>query len=167
MGVVAGVPAVAQASPLNAAQSAAASTQPIYLNTHYSFAERAADLVSRMTLAEKTAQLQTSNAPAIPRLGVQQYTYWSEGQHGVNRLGADTAAGSQGELNPNATSFPVNFASTMSWDPELIYQETTAISDEARGFLEVALGDRTEQPRPVRVELRRSRLLGADGQHGP
>lgn len=36
-------------------------------------------------------------------------------------------------------SFPTNFASTMSWDPQLIYQETTAISDEARGFLDKSL----------------------------
>ena len=139
IGLVAGVPAGAQASPQRATQSAAASTPPIYLNTHYSFAERAADLVSRMTLPEKVAQLQTNNAPAIPRLGVQQYTYWSEGQHGVNRLGADTAAGGQGDLDPAATSFPVNFAATMSWDPQLTYQETTAISDEARGFLDKSL----------------------------
>lgn len=67
--VVAGVPAVAQASPQSAALSAADSTQPIYLNTHYTFAERAADLVSRMTEAEKVAQLQTNNAPAIPGSG--------------------------------------------------------------------------------------------------
>ncbi|WP_206319085.1 glycoside hydrolase family 3 C-terminal domain-containing protein [Actinacidiphila epipremni] len=135
--VVAGVPAVAQASPRGAGHSAA--SPPVYLDTHYSFAERAADLVARMTLPEKVAQLQTNNAPAIPRLGVQRYTYWSEGQHGINRLGADTAAGSQGELNPAATSFPVNFAATMSWDPQLTYQETTAISDEARGFLDKSL----------------------------
>ncbi|WP_037914272.1 glycoside hydrolase family 3 C-terminal domain-containing protein [Actinacidiphila yeochonensis] len=136
--VVAGLPAVAQASAGGSAQSVA-STQPIYLDTHYSFAERAADLVSRMTLAEKVGQLQTNDAPAIPRLGVQKYTYWSEGQHGINRLGADTAAGGQGELDVTATSFPVNFASTMSWDPELTYQETTAVSDEARGFLDKSL----------------------------
>jgi beta-glucosidase len=118
---------------------AGSSVQPLYLDTSYSFAERAADLVSCMTLTEKVEQLQTSNAPAIPRLGVQQYTYWSEGQHGINRLGADTAAGGQGELDAQATSFPVNFASTMSWDPGLVYQETTAISDEARGFLDKSL----------------------------
>jgi beta-glucosidase-like glycosyl hydrolase len=113
---------------------------PIYRNTHYSFAERAADLVSRMTLAEKVQQLQTNNAPAIPRLGVQQYTYWSEGQHGLNRLGADTAEGGQGAVDDvHATSFPVNFASTMSWDPSLMYDETTAISDEARGYLDKSL----------------------------
>jgi beta-glucosidase-like glycosyl hydrolase len=122
------------------AATAATSTVPIYLNTRYSFAERAADLVSRMTLSEKVQQLHTNNAPAIPRLGVQQYTYWSEGQHGLNRLGADTAEGGQGAVDDvRATSFPVNFASTMTWDPSLTYQETTAISDEARGFLDKSL----------------------------
>jgi len=147
--LVAAVPVTAQATPRTAARSATAAppacpiagstVQPLYLDTSYSFAERAADLVSCMTLSEKVAQLQTNNAPAIPALGVQQYTYWSEGQHGVNRLGADTAAGGQGDLDAQATSFPVNFASTMSWDPSLVYQETTAISDEARGFLDKSL----------------------------
>ena len=127
-------------APTAAPPGAARAGQPIYLDTHYSFAERAADLVSRMTLAEKAAQLQTNNAPAIPRLGVQQYTYWSEGQHGVNRLGADTDRGRvRAESTCTATSFPVNFASTMSWDPELTYKETTAISDEVRGFLDKSL----------------------------
>jgi len=81
-----------------AATAAPKAATPIYLDTHYSFAERAADLVSRMTLREKVQQLHTNNAPAIPRLGVQQYTYWSEGQHGLNRLGADTAEGGQGAV---------------------------------------------------------------------
>ena len=35
------------------AQQALADTTPIYLDTHYTPQERAADLVSRMTLAEK------------------------------------------------------------------------------------------------------------------
>ncbi len=75
----------------------------IYRDTRYSFAERAADLVSRMTLAEKVAQLRTNSAPAIPRLGVQQYTYWSEGQHGVNALGANTNTGAtQAARTPRA-----------------------------------------------------------------
>jgi beta-glucosidase len=137
--ILSGGLAQAQAAPAHRSQVPAPSSVPIYLNTAYSFAERAADLVSRMTLSEKVQQLHTNNAPAIPRLGVQQYTYWSEGQHGINRLGADTNAGGQGELNVTATSFPVNFASTMSWDPNLVYQETTAISDEARGFLDKSL----------------------------
>jgi beta-glucosidase len=111
---------------------------PLYRNAHYSFAERAADLVSCMTLAEKVSQLPTNSAAAIPRLGVQQYTYWSEGQHGINTMFADTNNGGvTGGIH--ATSFPVNFASTMAWDPRLTYQETTAISDEARGFLDKSL----------------------------
>jgi beta-glucosidase-like glycosyl hydrolase len=154
VGLVAAIP-VSQAAPepaaaadTTAATAAAtppacpipgSSIQPLYLDTKYSFEERAADLVSCMTLSEKAQQLHTNNAPAIPRLGVQQYTYWSEGQHGINRLGADTAAGGQGELDAQATSFPVNFASTMSWDPSLVYQETTAVSNEARGFLDKSL----------------------------
>jgi beta-glucosidase-like glycosyl hydrolase len=122
----------------SAAGTSPASPLPIYLNTHYSAEARAADLVSRMTLPEKVAQLSTNSAPAIPRLGVQQYTYWSEGQHGVNSLGANQDNGGNGG-SPKATSFPTNFASTMSWDPSLVYQETTAISDEARGFLDKSL----------------------------
>ncbi|WP_394619900.1 glycoside hydrolase family 3 C-terminal domain-containing protein [Lentzea sp. JNUCC 0626] len=127
-GVVASLPAVAAAET------------PIYRDTWYTFAERAADLVARMTLPEKVRQLHTNNAPAIPRLGVQQYTYWSEGQHGINRLGGDAGGGGQGSVdNVKATSFPVNFAAAMSWDPALIHAETTAISDEARGFLDKSL----------------------------
>lgn len=138
--VLVGLGAVVAWSSPSVAATASRSPTPIYLNTKYSFAERAADLVSRMTLAEKAQQLQTNNAPAIPRLGVQQYTYWSEGQHGLNRLGADAAEGGQGAVDDvHATSFPVNFASTMSWDPRLVYDETTATSDEARGYLDKSL----------------------------
>ena len=115
-----------------------ASSTPIYLNTSYPFQARAADLVSRMTLAEKVAQLSTNSGPAIPRLGVQQYTYWNEGQHGINTLGADqNNGGVSGGVH--ATSFPTNFASSMSWDRTLLYQETTSISDEVRGELDKSL----------------------------
>jgi beta-glucosidase-like glycosyl hydrolase len=115
-----------------------ASSAPIYLNPSYPFAARAADLVSRMTLSEKVAQLSTNTAPAIPRLGVQSYTYWSEGQHGINTLGADNNNGGVSG-GVHATSFPTNFASSMSWDRNLMYQETTAISDEVRGTLDKSL----------------------------
>jgi beta-glucosidase-like glycosyl hydrolase len=136
--VTAGIGITAMATPGASAGTTANSDTPIYLDTHYSFQARAADLVSRMTLPEKVAQLNTNSAPAIPRLGVQQYTYWNEGQHGVNTLGANQNNAGNGGA-PQATSFPTNFASSMSWDPSLVYQETTAISDEARGFLDKSL----------------------------
>jgi hypothetical protein len=44
--------------------SYAQNIKPIYLNTAYSFRERAADLVSRMTLGEEVLQLHTNFAPA-------------------------------------------------------------------------------------------------------
>src|SRR5437588_6883778 len=55
-----------------------ADTTPIYQNRSYSPAERAADLVSRMTLPEKASQMISSRAPAIPRLGVPAYGWWNE-----------------------------------------------------------------------------------------
>ncbi|SDM81667.1 glycoside hydrolase family 3 C-terminal domain-containing protein [Actinacidiphila guanduensis] len=134
IGLVGTLAATAGAAPAHGA----APKVPIYLDTAYSFQERAADLVSRMTLDEKAAQLKTNSAPAIPRLGVQQYTYWSEGQHGVNALFADTDPGTV-TGGVHATSFPTNFAASMTWDKSLMYQETTAISDEARGFLDKSL----------------------------
>lgn len=119
-------------------RSAIRASPPIYLDTSYSFPERAADLVSRMSLDEKIQQLHTNSAPAVPRLGVQQYTYWSEGQHGINTLFANTNPGSV-TGGVHATSFPTNFAASMSWDKGLMYKETTAISDEARGLLDKSL----------------------------
>jgi beta-glucosidase len=126
------------ASSIAAPAPRKAEPAPVYLDTHYSFEERAADLVSRMTLPEKVLQLHTNDAPAIPRLGVQRYTYWNEGQHGINRLGANTNPGDV-TGGAHATSFPTNFAATMSWDPALMQRETTAISDEIRGELDKSL----------------------------
>ncbi len=67
-----------------AAGPAQAATPPPYLDTQRSFEARAADLVSRMTLEEKAAQMQNA-APAIPRLGVPAYDWWNEALHGVAR----------------------------------------------------------------------------------
>ncbi|HKM92673.1 MAG TPA: glycoside hydrolase family 3 C-terminal domain-containing protein [Prolixibacteraceae bacterium] len=102
-------------------------TKPIYLNTSYSFEERAADLVSRFTLEEKQSLLGNNMAP-VPRLGVKAYNTWSEALHGV--LGfANADAGIQGP-----TSFPNSVALGAAWDPDLIRREAKAISDEARAI---------------------------------
>ncbi len=100
---------------------------PVYLNTSYSFEERAVDLVSRLTLEEKESLL-GNNMAAIPRLGVKQYNVWSEALHGV-LSGAVPAAGIQGP-----TSFPNSVALGSSWDPELMQMEANAIVDEARAI---------------------------------
>jgi beta-glucosidase len=99
--------------------------RPIYLNPAYSFKERAADLISRMTPEEKQSQLGNTMAP-IPRLGVNHYDFWGEALHGV--MGRNNNSGM------TATSFPNSVAVGATWDPELIKRETKVISDEARGF---------------------------------
>jgi beta-glucosidase-like glycosyl hydrolase len=126
---------------LLALPGAAAASDPPYRDPSLPPAERAADLVARMTLQEKAAQLSTTNAPAIPRLGVQEYAYWSEAQHGVNAFwGGDATAPAGVDINSvKATSFPTNLSSSLAWDPSLMRRETAAISDEARGFLDPSL----------------------------
>ena len=64
------------------------STLP-YLNPTLAPEQRAADLVSRMTLEEKVSQTMNSSA-AIPRLEVPAYDWWSEGLHGIARSGYAT-----------------------------------------------------------------------------
>src|SRR5690349_9880151 len=124
-----------------APSSAAVAATPAYQNTSLPPAERAADLVSRMTLQEKAAQLSTTNAPAIKRLGVQEYAYWSEALHGVNAFwGGDATSPTGVDLNNvKATSFPSSLSESLAWDPALMRRVTTAISDEARGFLDPSL----------------------------
>jgi beta-glucosidase-like glycosyl hydrolase len=110
--------------------------QPVYKKTSFSFAERAADLVSRMTLDEKLAQLSSTNAPAIDRLGVQSYSYWNESQHGIYFLQANDPVRRQPTWfnRITAPSFPTNLAASLSWSPRLIHRTADAISDEVRGF---------------------------------
>ncbi|HYT23479.1 MAG TPA: hypothetical protein VEW05_24975, partial [Candidatus Polarisedimenticolia bacterium] len=52
-----------------------------FRNPSLPIAERVDDLVSRMTLEEKVGQM-VQAAPAIPRLGIPAYNWWSEGLHG-------------------------------------------------------------------------------------
>ena len=97
------------------AQSPAA---PLYKDPSAPLDARVNDLVSRMTLAEKVSQL-VNAAPAIERLGVPAYNWWSEGLHGVARAG-------------RATVFPQAIGLAATWNPALMRQVATAIADEAR-----------------------------------
>jgi beta-glucosidase len=53
-------------------------------NTKLSFEQRVNDVVSRLTLEEKVAQMMNA-APAVPRLGIEAYDWWNEVLHGVAR----------------------------------------------------------------------------------
>ena len=80
--------------------------------------KRVEDLVARLTLEEKAAQM-LHEAPAIPRLGVPAYNWWNEGLHGVARAGI-------------ATVFPQAIALAAMWNSERLHEVAVAISDEAR-----------------------------------
>jgi beta-glucosidase len=112
---------------------AATSPTPIYLNRAYSPTERAADLVSRMTLAEKAQQMISSKPPAIPRLGVAAWGWWNESNHGVNALQYDPNANAT--TLTNTTSYPSDLSMGSTWNPDLVYQEAGKISDEARDIV--------------------------------
>jgi beta-glucosidase len=89
-----------------------------YLDPSLPLDERVNDLVSRMTIEEKTSQMQDV-APAIPRLGIPAYNWWNEGLHGVARAG-------------NATVFPQAIGLAATWDTELVHRVADVISTEAR-----------------------------------
>ena len=95
-----------------------AAQQLPYRNTSLPFEQRAADLVSRMTLEEKVSQMKDV-APAIERLGIPAYNWWNEALHGVARSGL-------------ATVFPQAIGFAATWNDSLIYRMATVISDEAR-----------------------------------
>lgn len=91
---------------------------PAYLDPGLSSETRAADLVARMTLAEKASQIQ-HEAAAVPRLGVPAYNWWSEGLHGVARAG-------------EATVFPQAIGLAATWDVDLVHGVADAIGTEFR-----------------------------------
>ena len=94
------------------------SDPPIWRDPLQPLPARENDLIRRMSLAEKVAQLQ-NDAPSIPRIGLPAYNYWNEALHGVAN-------------NGNATVFPEPVGAAASWNPELLHQEGTVIGIEGR-----------------------------------
>jgi beta-glucosidase len=91
---------------------------PIWRDPAQPLRARIEDLIRRMSLAEKVAQLQ-NGAPAIQRLGLPAFNYWSEALHGVAANGV-------------ATVFPQAIGMAATWDPDLIRQEASVIGIEGR-----------------------------------
>jgi beta-glucosidase len=89
-----------------------------YLNPDLSIEERVNDLVGRMTLDEKIGQM-VNQAPAIERLGIPEYNWWNEGLHGTARAGL-------------ATVYPQAIGLGATWDEDMMFRVSTAISDETR-----------------------------------
>ncbi|KAL8058446.1 hypothetical protein ABFX02_03G018700 [Erythranthe guttata] len=95
--------------------------------------ERARDLVSRLSLEEKISQL-VNTAPAIPRLGIPDYQWWSEALHGVaGSMVADSGITFGGTIGA-ATSFPQVILTAATFDENLWYRIAKAIGTEARAI---------------------------------
>ncbi len=92
--------------------------------------QQAEALVAQMTLEEAASQL-LHQSPAIERLGVQEYNWWSEALHGVARAG-------------RATVFPQAIGMAAAFDPAFLQTEAEAIATEARAKYNAAVkyGDR-------------------------
>ena len=93
--------------------------------------EKATALVAQMTIEEAASQLLHSS-PAIPRLGIPAYDWWSEALHGVARAGT-------------ATCYPQAIGLGATFDRELLQKIAGSIALEARAKYNAysRLGDRT------------------------
>ncbi len=89
-----------------------------FQNPELSIEARVDDLVSRLTLEEKTGQMLHAS-PAIPRLGIPAYNWWNECLHGVARAGI-------------ATVFPQAIGLAAMWNEPLLRRVAEVIADEAR-----------------------------------
>ena len=95
-------------------------SRPAYLDPSRPIDQRVNDLIGRLTLEEKAAQLNHLNT-GVPRLGIPMWGGWNQTLHGV-------------WSKEPTTLFPAPIALGATWDPALIREDADAMSDEARAL---------------------------------
>lgn len=90
-------------------------------DTKLPFAQRVNDVVSRLTLEEKVAQMLNAT-PAVPRLGIPAYDWWNEVLHGVARTPY------------KVTSYPQAIAMAATWDTNSLYRMADYSALEGRAI---------------------------------
>src|SRR5262245_42150419 len=105
---------------LAACAAALAQETPPYLDPARPLDRRVADLIGRMTLAEK-AECLFHNSRGVPRLKIPAWGGWNQCLHGIFSRQVTTL-------------FPVPIAQAATWDPPLVRELTGAIADEARAL---------------------------------
>ncbi len=100
--------------------AAQSSPTPTYLDPSKPTEQRIADLIGRLTIEEKAAQLNHLNTGVL-RLHVPAWGGWNQTLHGV-------------WSKEPTTLFPAPIAMGATWDPELVHTITDAMSDEARAL---------------------------------
>ncbi|MGL6259417.1 glycoside hydrolase family 3 C-terminal domain-containing protein [Vibrio sp. WXL210] len=109
--------------------------------------ERAADLVSRMTVDEKISFF-GSRIPESERLGLPYFEWYGEALHGL--------------IAWNCTQFPQNIAMGCTWNPDLMFDVATAISNEARALKNV--GEKELMMFSPTVNMARDPRWGRNGE---
>lgn len=96
--------------------------------------QRVNDVVNRLTLEEKVAQMLNAT-PAIPRLGILAYDWWNEVLHGVARTPFKT------------TVFPQAIAMAATWDTSSLFKMADFSALEGRAIYNkaIALGRTKER----------------------
>ena len=89
-----------------------------FQNPNLSSEERAKDLITRLTLEEKSS-LMCDQSDAVQRLGIKKFNWWSEALHGLAN-------------NEKVTVFPEPIGMAASFDDSLVYHIFNAVSDETR-----------------------------------
>ena len=79
--------------------------------------ERIDNLMSLLTLEDKVGLMMNKNV-SVDRLGIPSYNWWSEACHGVRQDGY--------------TVYPQPIGMAAAFDPQLIYDVFSQVSDEAR-----------------------------------
>lgn len=87
--------------------------------------ERAKDLVSRLTLEEKVAQM-LNQTPAIERFGIPEYDWWNECLHGVGRT------------EFKVTVFPQAIGMAAGWDVDAIRMMADYTAEEGRAVYNIS-----------------------------
>ena len=102
--------------------------QPAFRDPSLPFADRAEDLIGRLSTDEKIAMLH-QHSPAVPRLGIAGFCTGTEGVHGASwRDHAGTGA-----VLP-ATVFPQPVGLAASWDLDLAEQVGRGVAREIRAL---------------------------------
>ena len=95
--------------------------KPDFLNQSLSINERVADLTSRLTLKQKAQLLNHRGTTVVVDGFAIRADQWNQCLHGV-------------KWTEPTTVFPVSIAFGATWNPDLIHQVATVISDEARAI---------------------------------
>ena len=96
-----------------------AQQRALYLDPQQTIENRVKDLMSRLTVVEKATLL--DRTLALPRLNIEANLGWTQGLHGV-------------QWDRPTTMFPQAIALGATWDPALINEVATVVSDEARAI---------------------------------